>query len=134
MPSRGSWTRLGAVALAAAIVAAACTKSSPAPTDPQDPGPVSTNTIFITRSGVSPKNITIAVGSRVLFVNNDTRSHNMLSDPHPEHTDCPEFGQVGLLMPGQQRETGNLVTVRTCGFHDHDDFETVALRGSVVIK
>ncbi len=57
----------------------------------------------------------------MLFVNNDTKSHNMASDPHPEHTDCPEINTVGLLQPGQSRETENLVTVRTCGFHDHDD-------------
>ena len=35
------------------------------------------------------------------FVNNDSRSHEMFSDPHPEHTDCPEINQVGFLSPGQ---------------------------------
>ena len=45
----------------------------------------------------------------------------MTSDPHPEHNDCPEINTVGLLQPNQSRETGNLVTIRTCGFHDHDD-------------
>lgn len=60
-------------------------------------------------------------GSRILFVNNDARSHNMTSDPHPEHNLCEEINSVGLLAPGQSRETGNLNTVRTCGFHDHDD-------------
>jgi hypothetical protein len=28
---------------------------------------------------------------------------------------------VGFLQPGERRESGNLNTVRTCGFHDHDD-------------
>jgi plastocyanin len=94
----------------------------------------STNTITITSAGVSTRNIQIAVGTRVLFVNNDSRSHNMLSDPHPEHTDCPELNQVGFLSPGQSRETGNLVTARTCGFHDHDDFSVQSLQGQIVIK
>jgi plastocyanin len=78
-------------------------------------------TVTITTTGVNPTQLTVSQGSRVLFVNNDTRPHNMASDPHPEHTDCPEINEVGLLQPGQRRETGNLNTIRTCGFHDHDD-------------
>jgi hypothetical protein len=86
--------------------------SSPSPSDP---------TITITSSGVNPTVINISQGTRVLFVNNDSRSHLVASDPHPEHTDCPEINNVGLLQPGQSRETGNLNTVRTCGYHDHDN-------------
>ena len=58
----------------------------------------------------------------------------MASDPHPEHTDCPEINQVGLLTPGATRETGNLVTVRTCGFHDHDNPTNAGLRGRIIIR
>jgi hypothetical protein len=88
---------------------------------PSTPSPSGTTTITITASGVSAAQITVSPGTRVLFVNNDSRSHNMTSDPHPEHNDCPEINTVGLLQPNQSRETGNLVAVRTCGFHDHDD-------------
>ncbi len=61
-------------------------------------------------------------GSRVLFVNNDSQRHDMACDPHPDHNDpeCSAINNVGALNPGQSRETGNLVVVRTCGFHDHD--------------
>jgi plastocyanin len=103
-------------------------------TTPTSPPPTQTNTITITAAGVSPTAIQIDAGSRVLFINNDSRSHNMTSDPHPEHDECPEINQVGFLSPGQSRETGNLVTVRTCGFHDHDDPNTKSLQGSIVIK
>ena len=58
----------------------------------------------------------------------------MYSDPHPEHTSCPEFDQVGFLAAGQRRTTGNLNTVRTCNFHDHGNFENTSLRGSVIIQ
>jgi plastocyanin len=88
---------------------------------PSSPSPGATTTITITSAGVSAAQITIAPGTRVAFVNSDTRAHNMTSDPHPEHTDCPEINTVGLLQPGQSRETGNLNAVRTCGFHDHDN-------------
>jgi hypothetical protein len=70
----------------------------------------------------------------VTFVNNDTRVHEMDSDPHPDHTDCPEINQVDLLTPGQMKLTGNLNTRRTCGFHDHLNDTNNGLRGSIVIQ
>ena len=39
--------------------------------------------------GVSPKNLVVGPGTQVTFVNNDSRNHEMTSDPHPEHTECP---------------------------------------------
>ena len=73
-------------------------------------------------------------GTRVLFVNNDSRRHDMTSDPHPDHTNCHELNQVGLLQPGQSRETGNLVITGTCGFHDHENFEDARLWGRIVVR
>jgi hypothetical protein len=70
----------------------------------------------------------------VLVINNHNRSHQIASDPHPEHSDCPEMDQVGVLAPGQRRESGNFVAVRICGLHDHDDPNNLALRGRIVIR
>jgi plastocyanin len=105
--------------------------STPAPA----PSPNNPNVITIsTADTVSPTELTVSPGTRVLFRNNDSRRHDMTSDPHPEHTDCPELNQVGLLNPGQNRESGNLVAVRTCGFHDHDDPSNNSLRGRIIIR
>jgi plastocyanin len=83
----------------------------------------------------SPKNIIVTRGSQVTFINNDTASHNMTSDPHPDHTDCPEINSVGFLSAGQRRQTGNMVTNRTvCGFHDHDAPNVAGLQGSITIQ
>ena len=90
-------------------------------------------TITITAAGVSPKNVTVAPGSRVTFVNNDSRRHDMASDPHPAHTDCPEV-TVGDLGPGQSGTTQNLNTVRTCGFHDHNQPGVTSLEGTIRIQ
>lgn len=83
---------------------------------------------------ISPSELVVAPGTRVLFINNHSQRHNLTSDPHPEHTGCPEINQVGLLSPGQRRETGNLVAVRTCGVHDHDEPNNLALRARIVIR
>jgi len=91
--------------------------------------------MVISSSGaLTPSEITVPAGSRVLFINNHSRPHQMASDPHPEHDQCPEINQVGLLSPGQRRETGNLVTVRTCGVHDHDDPDNASLKGRIIIR
>jgi len=127
------WT--GSVVLMAVLAVAACGGGASPPTSPTPPGGGSTSTtITITTSGVSPQNITVSPGTRVTFINNDTRRHDVASDPHPEHTDCPEINQVGVLQPGQSRETGNLNTPRTCGFHDHDQPTANSLRGSIRIQ
>jgi plastocyanin len=78
--------------------------------------------------------MTVAVGSQVTFVNNDVMSHQMYSDPHPEHTDCRELESVGFLASGQSKQTENLNTIRTCGFHDHGQPFNTFLQGSIVIR
>lgn len=132
-----AWRRGSAVLAGIALLGVACGGSSnpAAPSGGSSGGTGSSSTtVTITSAGVSPREITVSQGARVLFVNNDARPHNMSSDPHPEHTDCPEINQVGLLLPGQGRETGNLVTVRTCGYHDHDLPQNDTLKGRIVIR
>lgn len=93
------------------------------------------NQMTISAAGVlSPSELVVSPGTRVLFINNHSQRHNITSDPHPEHSDCPEINQVGLLPSGQRRETGNLVAVRTCGIHDHDDPDNRNLRARIVIR
>jgi plastocyanin len=125
-------TGLAAGALGAVLLCAGCSHGSDT-----SPSPSPGNSFVITiGSGaiVSPKTLTVPRGSQVTFVNNDSRNHDMESDPHPEHTDCPEINSVGLLTPGRSRQTGNLNTVRSCGFHDHQDPENRNLRGTIVIQ
>ncbi len=111
----------------------ACGGSS-TPSNPGPPPPTNPYTLTITAgAGVNPKELSVPLGSRVLFVNNDSRQRNMASDPHPEHSDCPEIN-VGFLRSGESRETQNLVTPRTCGFHDHDDPNNNSVKGRIIIR
>lgn len=126
-----NYRRMTLAALAGIIIA--CNKSPSVPS-PGDTPQVQTNTVTITSTGANPRNIQIALGTRVLFVNNDSRSHNITSDPHPDHNDCPDIDQAGFLAAGQRRETGNMVVARTCGFHDHDMPGQANLAGQIVIR
>jgi hypothetical protein len=41
---------------------------------------------------------------------------------------------VGSLNPGQTRLTNAFTTARTCGFHDHNNPNSTALQGRIVIQ
>ena len=103
------------------------------PTNPNTP-PVATTTITITAAGVNPANIIVPPGTRVTFINNDNVPHEMNSNPHPNHGECPAIDDVGFLAVGQSKQTGNLNDVRTCGFHDHNRPDTASLQGSIRIQ
>src|ERR671923_702650 len=126
------FSRCMTVAIAAttlAAVAAGCKSGNGSPTSPSPGGgggggggSTQTTTMTINANGVlTPNDITVSVGSRVTIINNHNRNHEMNSDPHPEHSDCPAINDVGFLAVGQSKTTGNLNTVRTCGIHDHNE-------------
>ena len=87
-----------------------------------------------TNSAVGPSTVTISAGQSVTFTNNDTRTHDMESDPHPAHTDCPSIANVGLLQPGQSKNTFGFASAGSCGFHDHNNPDSAGLKGRIVIQ
>lgn len=123
------------VALVASVVSTAnCGGGgNSTPTTPT-PAAVSGATIVINSQGaVSPKQVQISVGQGVTFVNQDSRVHDMESDPHPAHTDCPPANSIGPLSPGQSKTSAAFTAARTCGFHDHTS-AAEELKGSIVIR
>jgi hypothetical protein len=127
-----AWAVVSAT-LAAAVWACGGSSNPNEPTGTCTPSP-NPNTIVIQGNQVCPRTLTVARGSQLIMINNDTRVHEMDSDPHPEHTQCPELNQIDFLNPGQQRSSGNLNTVRTCGFHDHTNPDNGNLKGTVTIQ
>lgn len=141
--ARGRWHRGAWMAAAGALaLTVACggsgggggSPTSPSPSPSPGGGATSSATIAIGADGrVNPSSVTVTQGGRVTFVNNHNRAHDMSSDPHPSHEDCPEINQVGFLQPGQSRTSGNLNTVRSCGFHDHNQPGDAGLQGRITI-
>jgi hypothetical protein len=128
-----------AAACGLALIVGACGESrgnGPSPVTPPTtpPGAVNATTITITNNVATPKDIIVPRGSVVTFVNNDSRTHDMESNPHPEHTDCPALQQVGFMSPGQTRSSGNLNTARICGYHDHNLAEVAGLQGTITVQ
>jgi plastocyanin len=128
--------RTAGIAITLAIVLTGCgSDGGGTPTPPSEtPGTVA-QTITIGANGiVSPKDITVAPGSRVTFVNSHSASHDMASDPHPEHTLCQPLNQVGFLNPGQSRTSGNLNTPGVCTYHDHNNDTNANLKGTIRVQ
>jgi hypothetical protein len=94
----------------------------------------SANTLVIQNNTICPQAITVTRGSQLTILNSDSRAHEMNSDPHPEHTDCPELNQIGHLEPNQSRQSGNLNTARKCGMHDHLSPDTASLKATITIQ
>ena len=118
-------TRTLVFVTALALTAAACGGGGSSPSGGND-GTIAA-TLTITSTGISPKTASVPVGSRVTIMNSDTKSHNMNSDPHPEHTDRPALN-VGTLSSGQSRTSQNLTTSRNwAGKPPIDDHLKVAI-------
>jgi len=102
---------------------------TPTPT----PTPVSSITLTLTGSGVSPKTATVSEGAEVTFLNSDSVSHDMASDPHPMHTDCPELNG-STIGPSGSRSVTMASRSETCGFHDHLNPGTAAFQGTITVQ
>ena len=103
------------------------TTPTPAPVAPVVP------TITISPSGVSPREITVSVGDRVTFINNDVQPHDPAGGPDPATPDCREIDAVGFLVPGQSRQTALLPIARTCDYHDHSHHAPI-FNGRIIIR
>jgi plastocyanin len=128
-----------AATAAAFVLITACGKSNPGgpSTSTTTTSSNPNTTITISGNNVSPKTLTVPVGTRVTFRNNDSSGHDMNSDPHPEHTGptaCTEINQVGFLNGGQAKDTGNLNTPRTCTYHDHNRDTDNNMKGTIIIQ
>jgi len=117
--------RLGAL-LGGGLIALSCgsTPSSPS----------SATTIVIGPAGLSTSEVRIKAWSQVTFTNSDTRPHSIVSDPIDLHSECPPVNQVGLLNPGESRNTGTLNLSTVCRFHDHLNQSDQALTGRIVVQ
>jgi plastocyanin len=127
--------------LAAALLLTSCGGSPNSPDSVtvivRDGGATGASGATITISGgrVSSGAVTIAVGQTVTFINNDTRAHEIASNPHPNHGSCPgiEAG-LGTLAAGQTKTTHAFANTGSCGFHDHLDDGNANLRGTITVQ
>jgi plastocyanin len=124
------------VVLALAFAFGAC--GSKSPTSPGggsgNNGTIAATIVIDSTGNITTKDVTVAAGSRVTFTNNHNTSHQIASDPHPEHTLCPSLNTVGLIGPGQSGTSSNLNTPMVCTYHDHINDTNAALKGTIRVQ
>lgn len=91
---------------------------------------IAAKTVTITAAGVSPKTLTVSAGTTVTFVNTDTISHEIASNPHPSHTGLPGFDNTSL----SQSYTFTFTQKGSFGYHDHQDPFNSAMQGTIVVQ
>jgi len=89
--------------------------------------------LTINPEGVTPKELTIAVGDTVEFRNSDVKPHWLASNPHPSHTDYPEFDPKAALAPGSVWSF-KFTKAGTWKFHDHLNGRDTKFQGTVIVK
>lgn len=139
----GRGARFGAAAVFAGVMACGGGNGGGGgnPTGPSGPVVGSTGsvgtigaTITISNGTVSPGSVTISAGQSVRFVNSDSRTRDMSSDPHPSHTNCPSIANVGNVAPGQTKDSFGFAAAGSCGFHDHNDPDNNSVKGRITIQ
>ncbi|MEX2144863.1 MAG: hypothetical protein WD712_00575 [Candidatus Spechtbacterales bacterium] len=72
--------------------------------------------VAYTNAGFSLSAVDGVAGQSVLFINQSSASLQVSSDPHPTHTDCPQYN-ANTIAPGTEIEIK--LIEGACGIHNH---------------
>ncbi|KKQ78293.1 MAG: Plastocyanin [Candidatus Daviesbacteria bacterium GW2011_GWF2_38_6] len=130
---------VGVIAIAGIWLLKGSSKTTPtpsyqaSPTSQESASPsaqVSQNLVRITSSGFEPQTITVKAGESVIWVNENTVSHQVDSVVHPTHQVYPPLNTVGMLPAGESKSLV-FADKGTYKYHDHLN---PSLTGSVVVE
>ena len=78
----------------------------------------SDNTVVVIRDFMmTPDVVTIPAGATVTWINNDSVSHTIASNPHPDHSILPELDSI-VINPGESFSF-RFTTMGEWGYHSH---------------
>ncbi len=126
--------RVGAIAATIlASMAASC--GSTTPTSPPASGVVHTalSTVMLESTGPNPREITIAVGESVSFMNHDAVPHTVAGGASQGQPACSEINAVGVLGPAEIRPTAPFLMPKACDYHIPRG-QTVLFSGRIVVR
>jgi plastocyanin len=105
------------------------TETITTPTDTASTATQSANLVTINTSGFSPNTITIKVGETVRWVNSNSVTENVSSDPHPTHTLYTPLN-LGNIEAGSQIS----LTFDKAGTYTYHNHLRPSLKGTVVVE
>jgi hypothetical protein len=96
---------------------------------PSQPGSA---TIVISADGMTPKEVSINRGNRVIVENRDSHPHRPMSGPHPEHTSCPALN-FDSIPPGAKVQSPVLDDALDCRLHDEMNVGDASFSARVLV-
>lgn len=87
-------------------------------------------TIEITKDGFIPATLSVPKGSRVTWINKDSKPHRVASNPHPDHNGLKGFDALDIIGP-DGRYSFIFDAVGSFGYHDHLN---PTVNGTIIVK
>ena len=100
------------------------------PTSTTKTTPVTTADVSITKDGFSPETIQMKKGSQITWTNTDEATHQVVTDPHPAHTNLKSLDSDPL----GQGDSFTLTFEKTGTFTYHDETNPLKFKGTVIVK
>ena len=94
------------------------------------PQVVTVASVSITKNGFVPATIQIKKGSQVTWTNNDTSPHQVITDPHPSHTNLKGLDSDPLAAG----ESFTFTFEKTGTYGYHDEMNPLIIKGTVIVK
>jgi len=92
--------------------------------------PVSVAAVTITKDGFTPTTIQVKLGTAVTWTNNDSATHQVVTDPHPGHTNLKDFDSDPL----GQGDSFTFTFEKTGTFTYHDEMNPLKSKGTVIVN
>jgi hypothetical protein len=84
-------------------------------------------------TGPNPREITIAVGESVSFMNHEHTPYTVAAGAGPAQPACAEINMVGVLPPGEIRSTAPFSAAKTCDYHIPSG-QAVLFSGRIIVR
>jgi plastocyanin len=92
--------------------------------------PISSAMVSITASGFVPHTIFVKPGTRVSWINQDAKAHELAADPYPRNDSIPNFNNELML---QTNDAYSFVFSKTGTYHYHDQLNPFKFTGTVMV-
>ena len=92
--------------------------------------PVLAATVTITKDGFVPATIQVKKGSQVTWTNTDGATHQVVTDPHPAHTNLKSLDSDPL----GQGDSFTFTFEKTGTYGYHDEMNPLKFKGTVIVK
>lgn len=121
------------ILIAVALVVVLGRQNKPAPTtNAPAPQAVAESIVTLNSDGLNPQSIKVNKNSKVTWINQDQKPHQIASDPHPTNSQLP--GLVSTTLTTGDSYSYVFTDSGTFTYHDHLDPLNSAFQGTVIVE